>query len=89
VNGADQSDCSSCTAVKRSVAFFGIFFQEANHTKLTTPTGKAESKPKKKPEFKLGGKHVGNRLIFHRKNCQDRADTRGKTRSGGIDESVR
>ena len=47
MNGADQSDCSSCTAVKRSVAFFGIFFQEANHTKLTTPTGKAESKPKK------------------------------------------
>lgn len=70
MNGADQSDCSSCTAVKRSVAFFGIFFQEANHTKLTTPTGKAESKPKKKPEFKLEGKHVGNRLIFHRKTAR-------------------
>lgn len=48
MNEADQSDCSSCTAVNGRLPFFGIFFQQGNHTKLTTPTGK----PKKKPAFK-------------------------------------
>lgn len=61
MNEADQSDCSSCTAVNGRLPFFGIFFQQGNHTKLTTPTGK----PKKKASVQMEGKHVGNRLISH------------------------
>ena len=70
MNGADQSDCSSCTAVKRSVAFFRNLFPGSQPYEIDHADRESRVETQKKPEFKLEGKHVGNRLIFHRKTAR-------------------
>ena len=67
MNGADQSDCSSCTAGRKVGCLFRAFrnLRPGRQPYEIDHADQAESKPKKKPEFKLEGKHVGNRLIFH------------------------